>query len=81
MLHLIWTKDNNSTTEDGKELKGIRSRLIECYRALYFDVIPDAEPQQQVNRIAKNMIECALPLLFSLFSLSTTTTTGLNDTF
>ncbi|TDL22771.1 hypothetical protein BD410DRAFT_898004 [Rickenella mellea] len=57
MLHLIWSKDNNSTSEDGKELKGIRSRLLECYRSLYFDPLPDMEPKQQVNRIAKNMIE------------------------
>ena len=58
MLHLIWSKDNNSMSEDGKELKGVRSRLLECYRSLYFDVLPDMEPKQQVNRIAKNMIEC-----------------------
>ncbi|PFH48881.1 hypothetical protein AMATHDRAFT_64397 [Amanita thiersii Skay4041] len=58
MLHLIWHKDNNSsTTEDGKELKGIRSRVLECYRSLYFDPIPDLDPKAQVNRIAKNMIE------------------------
>ncbi|KAI0074195.1 hypothetical protein K474DRAFT_1665696 [Panus rudis PR-1116 ss-1] len=57
MLHLIWHKDNSSTSEDGKELKGVRSRLLECYRSLYFDPIPDMEPKQQVNRIAKNMIE------------------------
>ncbi len=57
MLHLVWSKDNSSTTEDGKELKGIRSRLLECYRNLYFDALPDMEPKQQVNRIAKNMIE------------------------
>ncbi|KAF9233399.1 non-SMC mitotic condensation complex subunit 1-domain-containing protein [Melanogaster broomeanus] len=57
MLHLIWSKDNNQTSEDGKELKGVRSRLLECYRSLYFDPIPDMEPRQQVNRIAKNMIE------------------------
>jgi condensin complex subunit 1 len=44
-------------SEDGKELKGIRSRLLECYRNLYFDPLPDMEPKQQVNRIAKNMIE------------------------
>lgn len=56
MLHLIWSKDNNSTSEDGKELKGIRSRLLECYRSLYFEPLPDMEPKQQVNRIAKNMI-------------------------
>jgi hypothetical protein len=58
MLHLIWSKDNNSMSEDGKELKGVRSRLLECYRNLYFDVLPDMEPKQQVNRISKNMIEC-----------------------
>ena len=58
MLHLIWSKDNNSMSEDGKELKGVRSRLLECYRNLYFDELPDMEPKQQVNRIAKNMIEC-----------------------
>ena len=57
MLHLIWQKDNSSTSEDGKEIKGVRSRLLECYRSLYFDPIPDMEPKQQVNRIAKNMIE------------------------
>lgn len=60
MLHLIWSKDNNSTSEDGKELKGVRSRLLECYRSLYFDPLPDMEPKQQVNRIAKNMIECVV---------------------
>ncbi|TFY76678.1 hypothetical protein EWM64_g7334 [Hericium alpestre] len=57
MLHLIWSKDNNAMSEDGKELKGVRSRLLECYRSLYFDALPDMEPKQQVNRIAKNMIE------------------------
>jgi condensin complex subunit 1 len=59
MIHLIWTKDNNATgpvdeTEGGK---GIRGSLIETYKSLYFDVVPDLNPKQQVNRIAKNMIE------------------------
>ena len=57
MLHLIWTKDNNSTSEEGMDGKGIRGNLIEVYRTLYFDVVPDLSPKQQVNRIAKNMIE------------------------
>ena len=58
MLHLIWMKDNNSSSsEDGKELKGIRQRLLECYRLLYFDPIADLEPKDQVNRIAKNLVE------------------------
>lgn len=57
MLHLIWSKDDSATSEDGEKLKGIRPRLLECYRSLYFDPIPDMEPKQQINRIAKNMIE------------------------
>ena len=38
----------------------IRSRLIECYRNLYFDPLPDMDAKQQVNRITKNMIESVL---------------------
>ncbi|KAI0320936.1 non-SMC mitotic condensation complex subunit 1-domain-containing protein [Amylostereum chailletii] len=58
MIHLIWHKDNNAaTSEDGKELKGIRQRVLECYKSLYFEPLPDMEPKQQVNRITKNMIE------------------------
>lgn len=57
MIHLIWTKDNNSTVEDGQETRGVRSVLIETYRSLYFDVVPDLNAKQQVSRIAKNMIE------------------------
>ncbi|KAF8155920.1 non-SMC mitotic condensation complex subunit 1-domain-containing protein [Crassisporium funariophilum] len=58
MLHLIWTKDNSSSTsEDGKELKGVRQRLLECYGMLYFDPVPDLSPKDQVNRIAKNLVE------------------------
>lgn len=58
MLHLVWVKDNGSVVaEDGKELKGIRSRVIECYKALYFDAVVDLTPKQQVSRITKNMIE------------------------
>jgi condensin complex subunit 1 len=60
MLHLIWTKDNNSTTsagEEGMDGKGVRGSLIEVYRSLYFDVVPELSPKQQVSRITKNMIE------------------------
>jgi condensin complex subunit 1 len=66
MLHLIWSKDNNSSTsEDGKKLKGRRSRLLQCYRSLYFDPLPDImmEPKQQVNQIAKNMIEYVIIMI------------------
>lgn len=61
MLHLIWSKDNNnstSTSEDGQQLKGIRQRLLECYRNLYFDPIAGLDAKEQINRIAKNLIEC-----------------------
>lgn len=57
MLHLIWTKDNNATTEEGMEGRTVRGNLIDVYRTLYFDVVPDLTPKQQVNRITKNMIE------------------------
>lgn len=57
MLHLIWNKDTGSTTEDGKEVKGVRLRLIECYKSLYFDPVQGLDAKSQVNRIAKNMIE------------------------
>jgi condensin complex subunit 1 len=70
MIHLIWAKDNASTSEDGKELRGIRSKLIECYRNLYFDPLPDLEPNQQVNRIARNMIQLVLGYLLFAFDLN-----------
>ncbi|QRV75821.1 condensin complex subunit 1 [Ceratobasidium sp. AG-Ba] len=57
MLHLIWNKDTSSTTEDGKEVKGVRLKLIECYRSLYFEPIAGLDAHSQVNRIAKNMIQ------------------------
>lgn len=64
MLHLIWTKDNNATiAEDGKEVKGIRQKLLECYKQLYFDPVVDLEPRKQVSRIAKNLIEWVLVIL------------------
>ena len=60
MLHLIWAKDNNSTSEEGKELTGksVRSRLLECYRSMYFEPGDNMDPKKQINQIAKNMIEC-----------------------
>lgn len=57
MLHLIWAKDNALVMEDGSQLKGIRSRLIEVYRALYFDPDPDAARSENIVRIARNMVE------------------------
>ncbi|SOV04085.1 related to YCS4 - subunit of condensin protein complex [Ustilago sp. UG-2017a] len=57
MVHLIWTKDNTLVMEDGSQLKGVRSRLIEVYRALYFDARADLNAKDNIARIAKNMIE------------------------
>ncbi|RPD66651.1 hypothetical protein L226DRAFT_557654 [Lentinus tigrinus ALCF2SS1-7] len=57
MLHLIWAKDNNSTSEDGRELKSVRSRVLECYKLLYFEPLQNLDAKQNVNRIARNMIE------------------------
>ncbi|GAC94074.1 condensin complex subunit [Pseudozyma hubeiensis SY62] len=57
MVHLIWTKDNALVMEDGSQLKGVRSRLIEVYRALYFDARADLNAKDNIARIAKNMIE------------------------
>ena len=58
MLHLIWSKDN-TVIEDGKEVKGVRARLIDTYKSLYLEPIQDLSitPQQQVSRIAKNLIQ------------------------
>ncbi|CDO69101.1 hypothetical protein BN946_scf185042.g3 [Trametes cinnabarina] len=57
MLHLIWSKDNNATSEDGREVKSVRSRLLECYRTIYLEPVMNLDAKQQVNRIAKNLIE------------------------
>lgn len=66
MLHLIWSKDEATTEEDGKEVKGIRSRLIECYSQLYFEDVVDLSEKEQVNRVAKNVIEFVHSFLFVL---------------
>ncbi|KAJ7650604.1 non-SMC mitotic condensation complex subunit 1-domain-containing protein [Roridomyces roridus] len=68
MIHLIWVKDNSSSAsatagEETLEGKGVKARLMECYRGLYFDPVADMEPKAQVNRIAKNMIELTSPSL------------------
>lgn len=57
MLHLIWVKDNNSTGEDGREVKSVRSRALECYKLLYFEPLQNLDAKQNINRIARNMIE------------------------
>lgn len=58
MLHLIWAKDDAATEEDGKEVKGVRSRLIDTYTELYFENDAELSPTDQISRVAKNVIEC-----------------------
>ena len=62
MVHLIWSKDNNQTSEGRDGPKGMCLRLLECYRSLYSDSLPEMEPKQRVNRNAKNVIELTLIL-------------------
>lgn len=70
MLHLIWSKDEAAPSasatisaggddaEDGqKEVKGIRSRLIECYSSLYFEPPQDLPRKDQIAFVARNVIE------------------------
>ncbi|WFD31737.1 condensin complex non-SMC subunit Cnd1 [Malassezia sp. CBS 17886] len=57
MVHLIWAKDNSLVMEDGSQLKGIRSRLIEVYRALYIDAYAALSDAENAARVARNMME------------------------
>ncbi|CAE6439777.1 unnamed protein product, partial [Rhizoctonia solani] len=57
MIHLIWSKDTGGNPDEDKEVKGVRLRLIECYKHIYFDPRAGLDPKSQVNRVAKNMIE------------------------
>ncbi|CAO3608092.1 unnamed protein product [Cunninghamella echinulata] len=51
MLHLIWTKD---TSDEGK---GIKLKLLDCYRTLYLDADEKLSRRQNTNLIAKNLTE------------------------
>jgi condensin complex subunit 1 len=73
MLHLIWQKDNNTTSDDGAQIKGVRQGLLDCYNALYFEPVAGMEPRQQINRIAKNMIESVESLIPMHHALTVTT--------
>ncbi|RCH82750.1 Condensin complex subunit, partial [Rhizopus stolonifer] len=51
MLHLIWTKD---TSDEGK---GIKMKLLSCYENLYLEMDAKLSKKENVNRIAKNLIQ------------------------
>lgn len=51
MLHLIWTKD---TSDEGK---GIKMKLISCYENLYLEFDGKLSRKENINRIAKNLIQ------------------------
>lgn len=60
MLHLVWTKDNSTVVvadENGTELKGIRSKVIECYKELFLTRLPNSTDKQHIGRVSKNLIE------------------------
>ncbi|OBZ84409.1 Condensin complex subunit 1 [Choanephora cucurbitarum] len=51
MLHLIWTKD---TSDEGK---GIKVKLLSCYENLYLEMDAKLSKRENVNRVAKNLIQ------------------------
>ncbi|KAI8094127.1 non-SMC mitotic condensation complex subunit 1-domain-containing protein [Thamnidium elegans] len=51
MLHLIWTKD---TSDEGK---GIKMKLLSCYKSLYLEKDGKLSQRENIARIAKNLIE------------------------
>ncbi|KAI8092765.1 non-SMC mitotic condensation complex subunit 1-domain-containing protein [Halteromyces radiatus] len=51
MLHLIWIKD---TSDEGK---GIKMKLLDCYRTLYIEPDTKLSKRQNINNIAKYLIE------------------------
>ncbi|KAI9263006.1 non-SMC mitotic condensation complex subunit 1-domain-containing protein [Helicostylum pulchrum] len=51
MLHLIWTKD---TSDEGK---GIKMKLLSCYKSLYLEKDAKLSQRENTARIAKNLIE------------------------
>ncbi|KAI8140581.1 armadillo-type protein [Fennellomyces sp. T-0311] len=51
MLHLIWTKD---TSDEGK---GVKMKLLECYRKLYLDPDVRRTPRENINTITRNLIQ------------------------
>lgn len=59
MLHLIWSKNNNQTSEDGKSSRVCVHVYWSVTVASTLIPFSDMEPtrKQQVNRITKYMIE------------------------
>ncbi|KAI9311766.1 non-SMC mitotic condensation complex subunit 1-domain-containing protein [Dichotomocladium elegans] len=51
MLHLIWTKD---TSDEGK---GIKMKLLDCYKKLYLEYDARLSSRDNINAIAKNLIQ------------------------
>lgn len=51
MVHLVWSKDSGSD-----ESKGIRGRLIDCYRSLYLAPIPSLSTKDNVSLATRKLI-------------------------
>ncbi|KAJ2958011.1 hypothetical protein NQZ79_g6363 [Umbelopsis isabellina] len=51
MPHLIWTKDNSD------EGKGIKTKLLECYKTLYLEMDANLTEKENINTIARNLVQ------------------------
>ncbi|KAJ1656402.1 condensin complex non-SMC subunit Cnd1 [Dispira simplex] len=51
MLHLVWTKDNASD-----EVKGVKTKLLDCYHKLYLMPRPDMSVNDNINQTVRNLI-------------------------
>jgi condensin complex subunit 1 len=51
MPHLIWTKDNSD------EGKGVKTKLLECYKSLYLAFDGNLSDKENVNTISRNLVQ------------------------
>ncbi|KAI8577831.1 hypothetical protein K450DRAFT_250238 [Umbelopsis ramanniana AG] len=51
MPHLIWTKDNSD------EGKGVKTKLLECYKSLYLEFDGNLSDKENINTIARNLVQ------------------------
>ena len=57
MVHLIWTKDNTSSSEDEYSKKSVKEHLIYCYKSLFMDVPDGTHSKDAAQIIAMRWIE------------------------
>ncbi|RKP07607.1 chromosome condensation complex protein, partial [Thamnocephalis sphaerospora] len=75
MVHLIWSKDTGSD-----ESKGIRGRLIDCYKNLYLTPVTALSAKDNVNLVARRLIGLTVnTTLAELTSLEQLLATMMNE--